>query len=109
MILDKLNYTSIVIIDHEWFQVLVNKIVKLVASSVDDDITTFSFEGEILKVLCNNNTFVVSGLGKDWEQIATVKTKSLDSLPKRILTEDVHIYISGNELTIGNINFKLEI
>ena len=94
-------------IEHEWFSVLVNKLRLLIPESTDEDITTFSFDGTVLKVVFNNETFVVSGTGKQWQQTATVKTKSLDFLPKRIPKRNVSIFIWKDDLHIGNRVFKL--
>lgn len=96
------------IIEHEWFRVLVNKLRALISGSTDEDITTFYFDGKILKVVCNNETFVVSGSGKNWQKTATVKTKSLSFLPKRIPHRDVIVFIWKDELQVSNRVFKLE-
>jgi len=95
-------------IEHEWFRVMVNKLRLLISTSTDEDVTTFSFDGTILKVVCNNQTFVVSGIGKDWQRTATVKTKSLDFLPKRIPNRDVLVFIWKDKLIIGNRIFNIE-
>lgn len=95
-------------IGHEWFRVLVNKLRLLISTSTDEDVTTFTFDGTVMKVVCNNETFVVSGLGKDWQRTATVKTYSLDFLPKRIPNRDIIIYIWKDKLYIGNRVFNLE-
>lgn len=50
-------------IEHEWFRVLVNKLRVLIYNSTDEDVTKFSFDGNVLKVVCNNETFVASGAG----------------------------------------------
>ncbi len=95
-------------IEHEWFRVMVKKIRLLIPTSTDEDVTIFSFDGTVLKVVCNNQTFVVSGLGQDWQRTATVKTKSLNFLPKRILNRDVQVFIWQDKLNIGNRIFDLE-
>lgn len=95
-------------IEHEWFRVMVKKLRLLIPTSTDEDVTTFSFGGSVLKVVSNNETFVVSGLGKDWQRTATVKTKSLDFLPKRIPNRDVLVFIWKDKLNIGNRIFNLK-
>jgi len=95
-------------IEHEWFRVLVNKLRLLISYSKDEDVSTFSFDGTVLKVVCNNETFVVGGLGKGWQRTATVKTKSLDFLPKRISNRNVPVFIWKDNLHIGNRVFKLK-
>lgn len=90
---DRFYNLSIVTIDYEWFQVLVKKIRALVKVSTDDDITTFYFDGEALKVVCNNQLFIIGGIGNDWMKTVSVKTQALENLPKRILKKEVYIYI----------------
>ncbi|WP_426092367.1 hypothetical protein [Flavobacterium sp. DSR3-2] len=97
------------IIEHEWFRVLVNKLKLIISTSTNEDVTTFSFDGIVLTVVCNNEIFVVSGLGKNWQSIAKVKTKSLEFLPKRIPDRDIPVYIWKDNLHIGNRVFKLEL
>jgi len=95
------------IVESEWFRVLVNKIRLLISTSSDEDVTVFSFDGTILKVVCNCETFVISGEGNQWEQTATIKTKSLDLLPKRIQKESVMIFIWEGILYVGNRRFEI--
>lgn len=102
------NENPVAIIEHEWFRILVKKIRILIPSSSDDDVTKFSFDGSVLKVVCNNETFVITGLGKDWQKTVSVKTKSLDFLPKRIQNKDILIYVWKDYLYIGNRAFPLE-
>jgi hypothetical protein len=96
------------IIEHEWFRVLVKKLRLLISVSKEEDVTRYSFKGNVLEVVCNNESLVISGLGKDWHRTATVKTKSLDSLPKRILNKSILVYIWEDNLHIGNRLYKLE-
>jgi hypothetical protein len=102
------NENPVAYIEHEWFRVLLNKLKLLISTSTDENLTTFSFDGGILKVVCNNETLVVGGLGKNWHQEAIVKTKLLDFLPKRVLKRNVPVYIWRGNLHIHNRCFKLE-
>lgn len=97
------------IIEYEWFRIIVKKIRLLSSASTDEDITTFSFEDSVLKIVCNNQTIIVGGLGKNWHQTATVKTKSLTFLPQRIPNKDIYVFIWKNKLHIGNRVFNLEV
>jgi len=97
------------ILEHEWFRIIVKKIRLLSSASTDEDITTFSFVDSVLKIVCNNQTIIVGGLGKNWHQTATVKTKSLTFLPKRIPNRAIYVFIWQNKLNIGNRVFNLEV
>jgi len=97
----------VAIIESEWFRVLVNKIQLSISASSDEDVTVFSFDGTILKVVCNLETFVISGEGKHWGRTATIKTKSLNFLPKRIQKGSVMIFIWEGILYVGNRRFEI--
>ena len=96
-------------IEHEWFRILVNKLRLQISISTDEDTTTFSFSDNILKVVCNDEILVVSGKGKDWQSVAKVKTKSLNSLPKKILKKNIQIYIWDGYLHVGNRIYIIEV
>lgn len=96
------------VIDHEWFRVIVKKLLEASKNSTEVDETTFSFDGSVLLIICNGVKIVCSGTGKIWQSTATVKTKSLDFLPKRISKKDVQIFILEDKLYIGSRVFILE-
>lgn len=96
------------IIEHEWFRVIVKKLLEASKNSTEADVTTFSFDGAVLHIVCNGINIVCSATGKEWQSAATVKTKSLVFLPKRISKKNVQIYIWQDKLHIGNRAFILE-
>ncbi len=96
------------IIDHEWFRIIVKKLLEASKNSTEDAVTTFSFDGAVLRIICNGSQIVCSGRGNKWQTAATVKTKSLDFLPKRISSKNVQIFIWENKLHIGSRVFILE-
>ncbi|MEO7049140.1 MAG: hypothetical protein ABI091_27795 [Ferruginibacter sp.] len=95
-------------IEHEWFRLIVKKLLAISKISIDNDITTFTFDGTILKIESNNLLLVCPGTGQAWLDSAIVKTKSLDFLPKRIQNKDVLIFLWERRLFIANRSFKLE-
>jgi len=96
------------IVEREWFRVLIRKIKLLVTTATENDVTIFSYEGNVFRVVCNNEAFVINGTGDDWQRTAIVKTQLLDFLPKRITNNYVNVYIWKDQLHIGNRTFKLE-
>ncbi len=96
------------IIEHEWFRLIVNKLRKLSESSSDEDEMIFSFVDCILKIESRDQKLVCPGIGKDWQQIARVKTKHMNFLPKRIAKNSVYIYIWKDKLHIGNRSFTID-
>lgn len=94
-------------IEHEWFRLIVRKMRLIASTSNNEDITTFSFDGTILKIVCNNQLLVSPAQGRDWGKIAKVKTESLDFLPKRIEKRSVSIYIWKEKLYIHNRFFLI--
>ncbi len=104
----KYRDTPKAIIEHEWFRVIVKKLLEASKNSTEVDETTFFFDGAVLHIVCNGVKIVCSGTGKNWLSTATVKTKSLNFLPKRISKKDVQIFIWEDKLYIGSRVFILE-
>lgn len=94
-------------IEQDWIRLLLKKIRIHVSNSSDNDLTSFSFKDGILKVNCNNEEFAISGIGEDWLNSATVKTLSLDILPKRIPNRKVIMYIWKERLHIANRSVEI--
>lgn len=88
-------------------RLLIKKLRPLIPPSTDDDITTFSFDGTVLKVICNSQAFFIGGTGTAWEEIAVVKTKYLKYLPKRLNHTNALVYIHKNMLVIGDKSIQL--
>lgn len=95
-------------IEHEWFRILVKKLLEASYNSTEVDVTTFSFDGAILQIVCNGINIVCAATGKKWQSTATVKTKSLNFLPKRVSKKNFQIYIWQDKLHIGSRVFILE-
>ena len=95
-------------VEHEWFRMIVRKMRSILETSTEEDITTFSFDGEILKIKCNDQLLVCPAKGKAWGKSGTVKTISLVDLPKRIKKQYVnYVYIEEDELHIGFNRFEI--
>lgn len=107
---DQLEYENLpkAMIDRDWFKLIVNKIIILAKNTNDDDLTTFSFDGEILRIICNNEKIICAATGQAWLSSISVKTGSLKRLPKRIKKNGIfRIYIFRNKLHVGNHIFEL--
>ena len=96
------------LIEHEWFRVIVKKLIETSKTCTDNDFTTFSFSASVLSIVSNGNKISCAATGNDWQRVATLKTKSLDFLPKRIPNRNVEIYSWKDKLHIGNRVFNLE-
>jgi hypothetical protein len=97
------------IIEHDWFRLIVKKILTLSSDARDEETTSFSFDGTILRIdFTNNNLLVCPAKGTAWNSVAVLKTKSLNYLPKKIASKDIIIYVWEGSLHIGNRLFKLE-
>lgn len=94
-------------VEHEWFRILVKKLRKIADQATEDDITSFYFDGSLLKVICQAESLTISGQGKAWNEIAYVKTKSLSFLPKKILNQNAGLSIWKGNLHVTNRVFEM--
>ena len=106
---ERMEYENIpkAMIDRDWCKLIVNKIIALAAIASTTDLTTFSFDGEVLKIVCCNEKIICAASGKAWQSTVAVNTKSLSSLPKRIKKNGIfYIYVWKNNLHIINYVFE---
>lgn len=95
-------------IEHGWFRVMLKKIIEAAHEANDQDMTTISFDGSMLRVEYRENLLVCPGIGKAWTAKAILKTKSLGSVPARISRNGISIYLWKDSLYIGNRVFQPE-
>ena len=95
-------------IEHGWFRVLLKKIIEAAHEANDQEITTISYDGSILRVEYRENLLVCPGIGKAWTAKAILKTKSLGSISTRISRNGISIYLWKGALYIGNRVFQPE-
>jgi hypothetical protein len=94
-------------IEHEWFRVLVSKLKSLALTAGEDDITEFSFDGSLIKVVPGAQPILLAATGTPWKQTAIVKTKDLLNLPKRIYKRGARLYIWENKLHAGGAEIEI--
>lgn len=94
-------------IEHEYFRLMIRKMRKLALLANMEDITTFSFDGEILKIVCADQRIVAPATGNPWEETITVRTKSLSNLPERVKTRDGEMFLWQECLQIASNTFKI--
>jgi hypothetical protein len=94
-------------IQHDYFKLIEKKMSAIAINAKEDETTTFSFDGEILRIVCSGNLIVTQAVGKAWTSNAVIKTKTLIYLPKRIRKDGISIYIWKDNLNIGNTLFSL--
>ena len=95
-------------VEHAWFRLIVKKLLEQARTAGEGDYSVFSFDGQILKIKCNDRDFVCQADGKAWFYKAVLKTEALNFLPKRIQNKDVYIFIWDGKLHIGNRLFIIE-
>jgi hypothetical protein len=94
-------------IEHEWFRLIVKKILLIAEISEEDNKTTFSFDGSVFKIDCNNKIIACPAEGQAWEKSVTIKTKLLKHLPKRISKQNIFIHIWKEKFCIGSNRFEM--
>lgn len=94
-------------VDYDYYRLLIRKMIDLAVSASIDEITTISFDGEILNIKCAGVKLVAPASGMPWEETISIKTKHLYYLPKRIKKEPGIISIWKNNLYFDNLAFRL--
>lgn len=95
-------------IDAEWFKIIVKRIRNIAENTSVDDVTIFSFDKNVFKVVCNDEIMICTGIGKSWGASYIIKTKKLTFLPKRIKNQATQIYSWNGYLNISNRLFEYE-
>jgi hypothetical protein len=71
----------------------------------DDILVAFEFTNGVLSIRCNGNTLVVAGKGASWPQQVTIAAGELRKLPKRLMDEEVCLFVGDTHLSIGNRSY----
>jgi hypothetical protein len=94
-------------LEYQWIKPLINQLTLLVKKADDESICLLSFDGSIFKVECMNETIIVGAKGVAWNQIAKIKTKSLENLPRRISKTGYYSEIWKGSLHFAGRKYQL--
>lgn len=94
-------------VDSEWFKVAAKKIQEAIANSGKNDVASFSFDGEILRIEVCNKLVAMPGTGEAWKESYRISAQALGFLYKRIVGYPVYLSIWENHLVIRKRRFKL--
>ncbi len=86
-------------VEYEYIKIIIKKLKHMVTLASDSDTVKFSFDGEVFKIVCNNEILAAApAKGQKWEKEAFVKTLSLENLPNRIQHRSHSAYILDDNL-----------
>jgi hypothetical protein len=88
-------------VEKDWFKIAVKKLRSIPDSASEDDVASISFDGEILRIVCNGSTVIVPANGAPWVASYAVSASQLANLPRR-LTDPVLISVWDGKISIGN-------
>lgn len=94
-------------VEREWFRVPVKKLRELADKASEQDLASFSFDGEVLKVRSKGTTIAAPASGLAWDRSYSVKTRKLEFLPKRLMSHLIDVSVWRGRLYIGNTLFEL--
>lgn len=96
------------ILEHEWYKLLNKKLRELGENAHTDDVTTFSFDGSVLKVFLNEEQiFALAGKGTAWLTSARILASNLRDLPKRLPVRSFSIEVWKGRLRLYNRSYPL--
>lgn len=93
--------------EREWFRLASKRLRDMALSAGDNDVATFRFDGEVLRVEAPGVFIALPAGGKAWDRSYSIPAKKMDFLPKRYLTDTVQISVWKGRLQIGNRVFSL--
>ncbi|MBD2752498.1 hypothetical protein [Spirosoma validum] len=94
-------------IEHEYFRLMIRRMRKLSLLANEEDVTTFSFDGEIVRIVCADEKIVAPATGIPWQGSVSVRTKLLVNLPERVRNGFGHIFLWEERLYIASSVFLL--
>lgn len=99
------NKRPIANIDYDYFRLIIRKMIQIATNANNEEITTFMFDGEVLRINCSGNILIVPAFGIAWNIDVSLNTKELTNLPKRIKKQNGTISLWKETIVISNIGF----
>lgn len=92
-------------VQREWARVGLRDLAEQMANSDDMDTVTIEFDGEVLKIRCNDMLIAMPANGNSWPPKYAIKVRQLRHLPKRLMHNLVGFSIWEDALTINNYRY----
>lgn len=99
-------------VDREWMRIACRKLREHSSGAVEDDSTTFYFDGAVLNICAHAAESVPNKLdlamraeGRAWSEGTAISTWRLESLPRRLMTPMVQLCVWQGSLIIANHRF----
>lgn len=88
-------------VDREWFRIATKHLRNAADGANETDLTTFSFDGELLRVRGENLILALPGAGQAWPETVQIATAGLCSLPQRLMNPTIEIIVGDEGLLIA--------
>lgn len=90
----------------DWARVALRTLGGLLTMVDDEAPVIFRFDGTVLTIRCAGKLTAMPAEGLAWTQPYSIRAGALRMLPKRLMSDSVHISIRNSVLTIGNQCYK---
>jgi|SRR5882672_7251782 len=90
------------IVQRDWFRLALRSLSEHLASLPDNAGVVFSFDGSVLSIRCDQNVIALPGKGSPWAVRLKVEARTLRSLPKRLMQDNIEVSIWESRITLGN-------
>ncbi|HQS49582.1 MAG TPA: hypothetical protein PK706_24590 [Xanthobacteraceae bacterium] len=91
----------------EWFRVAGKRLRVLAEAAHPSDITTFSFDGQVLKIDAAGEILAMPAAGAAWDAMFAVSLCDLRALPKRLTFDPVSVEVWEGRLSIARLSLPL--
>lgn len=94
-------------VESEWFRLAAKKLRAHAETAEDSELAAFSFDGEALRISAGALNLVLAASGAAWPVRYSIRSRSLEDLPRRISGPFVPISVWEGRLTVGNRGWEI--
>lgn len=105
---EKFNSIPKAEITRDWFRIVNKELKQIIKSSSQNELFTFSFNGEIFKIVGSEFMVCCPAKGNKWESEVRLEANKLIKLPIRITSCKVLVYRNEGKLVYDRYSFQID-
>lgn len=94
-------------VDREWFRIAGKRLRSIADEAGEGHLSTFSFDGEVLRIRGEGLMIALPGTGNIWPVRAQIATSALRHLPRRLMDQTIEVVVLDDALRIAGRQFAL--
>jgi hypothetical protein len=93
-------------VERPWAKLALNALAEQLEKASNETFVTFSFDGAVLRIDCQEKVIAMPAEGGPWPQPFSIPSTAFKNLPKRLTGVTVEFSIWDSALTIGNRRYS---